>query len=160
MSEVALTKETSSDGERHIPGHLGPAKLFLLKVARLVPDCVKLTLESMPDCGSDKVDALYSFRVFDGDNFSTWKAFVVEVRTTGMLAQAFVALLASINRKKLPSWWRSGRGGRSTAFMVMSETSLSTLCLHICVLDAALSELLAGSLLGPAVEQNATSNSV
>jgi hypothetical protein len=160
LSDAVLRKEAPSSAGRRIPGRLGSAKLLLLKVAHLIPDSVKskISLGSTRSSESDLVDALYSRRVFDGDNFATWKAFVIEVKTTRMLAQAFVTLLASINRTKLPSWWRLANGGWSTAFMVMSESCLSTLYLHIYVFDAAMSELIAGSLHTPTAEQILRSN--
>jgi len=90
---------------------------------------------------------LASFRVFDSDsNYVTWKAFVAECSCTRMLAKALIALLASIQRSKLPDWWSRENAGWSTSYSIMAEPCLSSLYLHMYVLDAALSDIISKSL--------------
>ena len=142
MSDVALAENNS---ENNIPGRLGEGKMLLLQVATLIPESVKLTAETSQRNKFD--DPLVSFRVFDTDlNYTTWKAFVAECTCTQMLAQALVALLASLQRSKLPDWWSRENSGWSTSYVIMAEPSLSTLYLHMYMLDAALTDILSRSL--------------
>jgi hypothetical protein len=142
MSDVALAENNS---ENDIPGRLGEGKMFLLQVGTLIPESVKLTAET-PQRNKFS-DPLASFRVFDSDlNYTTWKAFVAECTCTQMLAQALVALLASIQRSKLPDWWSRDNSGWSTSYVIMAESSLSTLYLHMYMLDAALTDILSRTL--------------
>jgi hypothetical protein len=141
MSDAVLV-EGSSRLDGNIPGQLGEGKTLLLKIAGLIPASLKLK-----GLRSEEVDPLLSFRVFDNDeNYTTWKTFVAECTCTGMLAQALVALIASIKRTKLPHWWSHRDAGWSTAYATMNESNLSALYLHLYVLDAALSDILSRSL--------------
>lgn len=142
MSDTALAEQPShSDG--NIPGWLGEGKTLLLKIARLIPS----SLKNATDDFREEVDPLRSFRIFDNEaNYATWLVFVAECTCTEMLAQALVALLASIQRTKLPDWWSHRNSGWSTPYSIMGESNLSALYLHIYVLDAALSDIISRSL--------------
>eukprot|EP00536_Pseudo-nitzschia_multiseries_P001631 jgi/Psemu1/300887/fgenesh1_kg.21_\ len=142
MSEKTLDCEQSCSNE-DILGLLGEGKKLLLKIAGLIPESIQLAT----DYRKKEVDPINSCRVFDSDiNYSMWKTFVRESTCMQMLAQAFVVLIASIRRSKLPAWWNHGCGGWSTPYILMTERSLSTLYLHIYVLDAAISDRISGSL--------------
>jgi len=153
MSDAALTGKQSCFEENNIPGRLGEAKMLLLQVAALIPESVKLTTETPQR--HKLIDLLNSSRVFDSDlNYITWKTFLAECTCTQMLAQALVTLLASIQRCKLPDWWSRENSGWSTSYVIMTESSLSSLYLHIYMLDAALSDILSRSLLGKIRQQH------
>lgn len=142
MSDTALA-DRSSHFNMNIPGRLGEGKILLLKIARLIPASLKFANEDR----NQRVDPLLSYRVFDnGANYATWKGFVAECTCTEMLAQALVMLLASIKRTKLPDWWSRQNAGWSTSYAIMAESCLSTLYLHIYVLDVALSDIISRSL--------------
>eukprot|EP00533_Pseudo-nitzschia_delicatissima_P003630 CAMPEP_0116096768 /NCGR_PEP_ID=MMETSP0327-20121206/10354_1 /TAXON_ID=44447 /ORGANISM="Pseudo-nitzschia delicatissima, Strain B596" /LENGTH=776 /DNA_ID=CAMNT_0003588487 /DNA_START=133 /DNA_END=2460 /DNA_ORIENTATION=- len=163
MSDVFLVEEASSDtimpgrlGEAKslfveeassdtiMPGRLGEAKSLLLKIAALVPASLKVPQKSVDVPQWE--DPLSSFRIFDTDaNYGLWKDFVKDCTCKDMLAQAFLCLVASIHRSKLPDWWSRKDSGWSTPYAVMG-LGLSALYLHIYVLDAALSDIISRSL--------------
>ena len=143
MSDVAFSEQPSPLATT-IPGRLGEGKTLLLKIARLIPASLKVPAKDVPQRWDGP---LRSFRVFDNDeNYTIWKEFVAECICTDMLAQAFVGLLASIQRAKLPNWWSRRDSGWSTPYATLAGSSLSALYLHIYVLDAALSDILSKSL--------------
>jgi hypothetical protein len=140
--------ETSSLSEVGAPGHLGVAKKILLQIAFKIAHSVKVKVPS-DESSSGFFDPLKSFRVFDEKkNYELWKSFVLEATNEMMLTQALVALLASIDRSKLPLWWSSEIAGWSTSQHLMTDTSLSLLYLRIYVLDAALTDISSSSLKG------------
>lgn len=143
MSDTILTDQASSlDGS--LPGRLGEAKSMLLQIARLIPVSLKIPAN---DVHQRWGGPLQSFRIFDNDdNYAIWQDFVTECVCTDMLAQGLVGLLASIQRSKLPHWWSRKDSGWSTPYALLAGSSLSTLYLHIYVLDAALSDVLSRSL--------------
>jgi len=142
MSDMGLT-ENPSDSNDDIPGLLGEGKTLLLKIARLVPNSLKV----LASYSLKQVDPLSCFRVFDNVvNYDMWKTYVAECTCTEMLAQALVVLLASIERTKLPDWWSHKGAGWSTSYAIMAEPCLSSLYLHLYVLDAALSDTISRSL--------------
>ncbi len=141
MSDVALIEKSSRLNT--MPGQLGEGKTLLLKIASLVPSSLKVQPKDTPLWE----DPLLSFRIFDNDtHYALWKDFVAECTSPDMLAQAFVTLVASIERSKLPDWWSRKDSGWSTPYAIMSGSSLSTLYLHVYVLDAALSDIISQSL--------------
>ena len=142
MSDMTLSTQ-SSDLDAKKSGWLSKGKMMLLKISRIVPTSLKLASEDL----RQGIDPLRSFRIFDSDeNYTTWKTFVVECTCTEMLAQALVVLLASIRRTKLPNWWSRKNAGWSTPYVIMLESNLSALYLHLYVLDAALSDIISRSL--------------
>lgn len=145
-SIINAGEEEESVANPCFPSRLGDAKRMLLHVASLVPESIKLLAENPNVVGSHFTDRLSGYRIFNGGNYTVWKAFVSQIGDTSMLAQALVSLLASINRSKMPSWWSWETGGWSTSQRLMMESDLPALTLHIFVLDAALTELIAEPL--------------
>jgi hypothetical protein len=131
---------SSSDDMKAVPGYLGDAKSLLLQVASKVPDSIKLSDESTP------IDPLSGLRLWNEHYFDVWKSFVMDATCTAMLAQAFITLLTSIQKNRLPSWWNGEGTGWSTAQVVIASPSLSSLLLHVYVLDAAIAEFLCKAL--------------
>mmetsp|Transcript_28351 Transcript_28351/g.66561 ORF Transcript_28351/g.66561 Transcript_28351/m.66561 type:complete len:1967 (-) Transcript_28351:297-6197(-) len=142
ISSKTLDNQQSCSNEE-IPGLLGEGKKLLLKIARLIPESIQIDTDYM----NKQVDPLNSNRVFNSDlNYEIWKTFVRESTSTQMLTQALVVLIASIRRSKLPAWWSHRCGGWSTPYTLMTNMNVSTLYLHIYVLDAALSDRISGLL--------------
>ncbi|KAI2489928.1 hypothetical protein MHU86_24651 [Fragilaria crotonensis] len=69
-----------------------------------------------------------------------WCLFVKECASPRQLAQALVIFLGSVDKGKLPLWWRSGSAGWSKACAVMTQPTSSGLVLHLYVLDAAITD--------------------
>jgi hypothetical protein len=70
----------------------------------------------------------------------------MDATCTAMLAQAFITLLTSIQKNRLPSWWNGEGTGWSTAQVVIASPRLSSLLLRVYVLDAAIAEFLCKAL--------------
>jgi hypothetical protein len=139
-----------------LPGFLGEAKSILLRVASNIPDSLKLTGKAAGEC-----DPLADHRIWDRPHyFKVWRRFVLDVYNASMLAQSFTVLLASIDRKKLPWWWRNESAGWSTAQLVLACPSLSTLLLHLYVLDVAIAEFIASTCLKTSTPKRRISGSV
>jgi hypothetical protein len=138
ISDVSFSR-SSGDDEAAIPGLLGDAKSLLLRIVASLPDILKLAGMST------ELDPLAGHRLWDKDNFTVWKAFVIDVTNPCMLAQAFTVLLASIQRVEFPRWWKSEGGGWSTAQMILASPSLPALFLHLYVFDAAVAEVVANA---------------
>ena len=83
----------------------------------------------------------------------------MDASSTLMLSQAYVTLLASIQKNKLPNWWKCESTGWSTAQVIMTSPSLSFLQLHIYVLDGAIAEFLCSALQDSPAAQRVSSGS-
>jgi hypothetical protein len=145
-----LTSEVPS-----IPGRLGQAKSLLLKVALHMP-------EPLRNAGgaSAVADPLVGYRIWNEDYFEVWSAFAKEATNTRMLAQALVAMLASIHRARLPRWWSSEGGGWSTAQALVEKPTLSAFFLHLYVLDAAIAEFMSTAYLKESTGKRIVSGSL
>eukprot|EP00980_Cylindrotheca_fusiformis_P004017 scaffold880_cov132-Cylindrotheca_fusiformis.AAC.13 len=131
---------TSHNISKGCPGSLSDAKSLLLQVASKVPDSIKLSALSIQG------DPLSGMRLWDQNYFDVWKVFVTQATCTRMLAQAFIVLLTSIQKDRLPSWWKGESAGWSTTQVLISNPRLSSLLLHVYVLDAAIAEFLCQAL--------------
>jgi hypothetical protein len=65
-----------------------------------------------------------------------------------MFSQALVVLMGSIDRTKMPFWWKQDGVGWSTFQMLMANANMDLFFLHLYVLDAALAETIGRSLMG------------
>lgn len=137
---IRSSGSNSDDNTTSVPGFLGNAKFLLLQVAANVPDSIKLS-----DLSTQR-DPLSGLRLWDEHNFEVWKSFVKASTCTAMLAQAFVTLLTSIHKNRLPSWWKAEGAGWSTSQVVIASPRLSALLLHVYILDAAIAEFLCKAL--------------
>lgn len=134
ISEVSCSKKPPTD---EIPGLLGEAKSLLLRIASNLPESLEVTDAS----GNLQVDPLAGQRIWKKGNFQNWRAFVMDASNPSMLAQALVAFLASIRKRGMPKWWRCDGGGWSSSQMLLASPNLSSLYLHLYVLDAAIAEV-------------------
>jgi hypothetical protein len=116
---------------------LSLAKSLLLQIATSTPQALRLEPSvNTPD--RPPTEALW-----DDGHFQSWCQFVREGENERVLAQAFVVLLANLNKNKLPAYWRSASAGWSKPFVLMTHTTtVSGLLLHLYVLDAAMVEFL------------------
>jgi hypothetical protein len=142
-SDASFERSNVSD-EIAFPGIMGEAKALLLQVAELIPPGLKLSN------AVDKIDPLEGRRIWDEAYLDVWKVFVRDCSTPSMFSQALTVLVGSINRRKMPRWWKQDGGGWSTSQMIMANTSMETFFLHLYVLDAALSETIGKSFLSQA----------
>jgi hypothetical protein len=126
--------ERPVSSEESIPGNLGQAKSLLLRVASYVPEPLRLLGDVVG------LDPLAGCRIWNDQNFEIWKSFVREGANIRMLAQAFVAMLASIHKERLPRWWRHEGGGWSTPQAFLVDPTRPAFFLHLYVFDAAVAE--------------------
>ncbi len=142
-SDVSFVK-TNEIVESTMRGTFGEAKTLLFRVADFVQGSFALQSRKAVD---DKADPLHGFRLWDGTNFEVWKAFVSDCCNEGMFLQALIVLLGSVDRSKMPKWWRRKEGGWSTSQMIMAQRTMEVFFLHLYVFDTALSETI-GTALG------------
>jgi hypothetical protein len=76
------------------------------------------------------------------DDIDTWISFSRRCINTRMIAQAYIALQSSINKQKMPKWWRTGKSGWSSSLVILQNPTVSSVSLLIFVLDIAISEFM------------------
>ena len=141
LSDVSFNNIIQRDtSELH--GSSGEAKELLLRVAALVQE----GLRSKGKVGV--LDPAHGHRLWDDDNYKSWETFVGHCTTPRMFSQALVVLMGSIDRSKMPRWWKQEGGGWSTFQSVMANANMDSFFLQLHVLDAALSETIGRSLMG------------
>ncbi|CAJ1966773.1 unnamed protein product [Cylindrotheca closterium] len=124
----------SSGMRKALPGSLGEAKVLILEIGDIVPEQLKVREPRR------NFDPLFGCRLWDENNHDVWKRFVTEATCAGQLSQAYVTLLASIQKELLPGWWRTDGAGWSTPHVILVNGKLSSLLLHVYILDAAIAE--------------------
>jgi hypothetical protein len=130
--------DSDKSGIVTLRGRLGQAKSLLLRVSTNIPDPLRF-LEGTPT--DFESDPLAGKRIWDEDHFSVWRLFVSEAMNVRMLAQAFVAMLASIRKSRLPEWWcGEGSGWSSSSLALLAQPTLSSVLLHLYVFDTAVAE--------------------
>ena len=140
-SDVSFNKISPKDtSELH--GKAGEAKELLLQVATLIQE----GLRSKVKVGA--LDPLHGDRLWDEGNYKSWETFVAHCTTPRMFSQALVVLMGSIDKSKMPRWWKQEGAGWSTFQSVMANANMDAFFLQLYVLDAALSETIGRSLMG------------
>jgi hypothetical protein len=130
--------DSDKSGIVTLRGRLGKAKSLLLRVSTNIPDPLRFLEGTPTDFESDPLEGK---RIWDEDHFSVWRLFVSEAMNVHMLAQAFVAMLASIRKSRLPEWWcGEGSGWSSSSLVLLAQPTLSSLLLHLYVFDTAVAE--------------------
>jgi hypothetical protein len=84
--------------------------------------------------------------LWEEQNYQAWYKQVESCNSLNLALQALVVLLYSIDKEKMPMWWKSSKSGWSSAYAVMSLPSLSSLALYLYVMDAAVCEYSANTL--------------
>jgi hypothetical protein len=141
-SDISFDKVSEGDTGGRPAGKTGEAKELLLRVAALIQKGLRVTEKV------GEVDPVHGHRVWDECNYKTWETFVSNCTTPGMFSQALVVLMGSIDRTKMPFWWKQDGVGWSTFQMLMANANMDLFFLHLYVLDAALAETIGRSLMG------------
>ena len=120
-------------------GFLSYAKRLLLLIASKIPPHLRTTYDLV-----DSINAVgdLSKRMWKTDGGSDFRRFVMQSSSVQMLTQAFVVLLASFQKSKLPLWWSGEAGWSSSAFVLLHSSSKASLILHMLLCDIALVEYL------------------
>ncbi|KAL3945283.1 MAG: hypothetical protein SGBAC_000631 [Bacillariaceae sp.] len=130
----------NSEMPKSLPGGLGEAKVLILEIGDIVPNQLKVRGQRK------EFDPLMGCRLWDENNHGVWTRFVTEATCPRQLTQAYVTLLASIEKELLPGWWRTDGAGWSTSQVLLVSGKLSSLLLHVYVLDAAIAEYMCQKL--------------
>jgi hypothetical protein len=135
LSSFCSSKDHS---EPHVHGTFGVAKQSLISISRRIPNALRATLEK--SCFSPIMNSKSIPLLWDSDNLRLWTDHVLSANNLGMLVQTFIALVISIDRKKLPTWWNDDFRGWSNSSTISGVKTLPELLLHIAVLDLAVVE--------------------
>jgi len=126
--------------------YFSKAKTILLHIATTLPQSLRLERGTNQQKDRNTVNIEPQLMLWDDSHFQYWCKFVEQSETIRRLIQALVILLRNLNKQKLPTWWRSARGGWSKPVaLVASTVTISTVLLHLYVLDAAVAEFEKGS---------------
>jgi len=130
----------AADALNPIQGQLDAVKLFMIKTAANIPPSL------FPSCSKScakYVIPLLDHEIWNETNLQIWIEFVSQCINSRMIAQAYVILLSSINKKRMPQWWKSSRSGWTSSYAIMNMPTLSKLALHLHVLDVAVAQFMA-----------------
>jgi len=122
------------------------AKTILLHIATTMPQALRLDgriheKKDRVNNSNGNSNGPPKHTIWNDGCFQQWCKFVESSETMRRLIQALVVLLASVNRPKLPGWWKSVRAGWSKpAALVGSPLTVAAFLLHLYVLDAAIAE--------------------
>merc|ERR1712232_45736 len=133
--EIAIKKLSSSKTKFSLVQNL------LLKVAAKVPSSVWRNVDS-----SQHKKNQQQFSFLRKPYLSAWIHYVMDAVNSRMLSQAFVTLISSMNRNKMPKWWQASRCGWLSTTIWSQNALLSALAMQIYVLDLALAEVLAATI--------------
>jgi len=123
-----------------IQGQLGAVKLLMIKVAANIPPSL---FPSVSKSSSKHMMPLLDHEIWTDLNINVWVQFATQCVNCRMIAQAYVVLLCSINKKRMPSWWKSNRSGWASTYAIMNMPTLSKLALHLHTLDLAIAQFIA-----------------
>ena len=142
---MAQIKAVHNEGKN---GQLKALKVMLLTIARRVPP--SLYAESSTPSSKSKPSALVtedsanggsdsaaSVSLWEDDNFHQWISFVRYAENERMLALAFLLLINSVNKHRMPNWWTAKKSGWSSPMTTLHFQTLSSLALNFYVFDAA-----------------------
>ncbi|CAB9513770.1 expressed unknown protein [Seminavis robusta] len=118
-------------------GYLGFAKLLLLRIARDIPT------QLQPSLFNGKKDELGNLRkqVWKPTVGRSFRRFIRQSTSIQAVTQAFVVLLASVELRELPLWWKAEQFGWSEGTQqLLLAPSKSALILNMNLFDLALSE--------------------
>lgn len=115
---------------------LDAVKHLLLKVASNTPQSIRFIPIQQPPNSSLK------YSIWEEEKLELWSSFVRRCISCRSMIQAYILLLSSIKKEKMPEWWKSEYCGWSSSFVIMQTPTLSNLALHLYALDAAMVEYL------------------
>ena len=136
---MARIKAVHNEGKS---GQLKALKVMLLTIALRVPASLygNNTTTGKPKhlaTGDGDNAATRSVSFWDDDNFHRWCAFVEHVGNERMLGQAYLLLINSVNKNRMPNWWTAKKSGWSSPMASLHFQTLSSLALNFYVFDAA-----------------------
>ena len=121
-----------------IQGELDQIKELLFRIAANVPSELYLNTSSLQKV--TMADTLLNHEIWKESYLNSWREFVLRCMNSQMVMQAFILLICSLNKKKMPTWWKTKHSGWSSSCVLMKNPSLSMLAVHLHVLDVALAE--------------------
>ena len=133
----------------HMKDDIDVLRILLLKVASRVPDAlrnskVKTLSESEIERLSrqEQLLRLLGHNIWNESFRSNWVSFVKNSLNARMISQAFLMLLCSVNKNKMPQWWRAAKGGWMSALIGMHNSSFSALAMRLYMFDLAVAEFI------------------
>jgi len=115
-------------------GDLDVLKVLVLKIAANMPQ--SLYAPKMPMFADIPLSTFW-------EDIDSWIRFTSKCLNIRMVAQAFIALQSSINKQKLPRWWKSSKNGWSASMLTMQNPTISNIAFLLFTLDIAISEYMA-----------------
>ena len=116
----------------NIPGDLGYAKRLLLGIAKNIPAALRF------DWMQNKLSSM----MWKDGGSKSFQRHILRSNSVSMLSQAFVVLLSSIKREKLPLWWQTEETGWCNPQRLLVSPTKASLTLNILLFDAALAEFI------------------
>lgn len=116
-------------------GYLGAATAALVQLSSVIPKSLKLDASKQLLDPDQPCDILW-----DEDNHMSWRTQVEASVNVRSLAQAYVILLRSLNKSRLPPWWRGSKCGWDSPVVILNLSSFQAFFLHLFVFDLALAE--------------------
>lgn len=143
---MAKIKAVHNEGKS---GQLKALKIMLLAIAQRVPP--SLYAESSTTSGRSKLsasptgdavdggsnNATASVSLWEDNNFHQWSSFVQHAENERMLALAYLLLINSVNKHRMPNWWTAKKSGWCSPMTTLHFQTLSSLALNLYVFDAA-----------------------
>mmetsp|Transcript_7136 Transcript_7136/g.14041 ORF Transcript_7136/g.14041 Transcript_7136/m.14041 type:complete len:911 (+) Transcript_7136:2-2734(+) len=114
-------------------------KVMLLRIARRLPPSLYAnnSAASRTSVEDEEVDST-QVSIWEDGNLRVWRRFVKHSANERMLALAFVLLINSLNKNRMPIWWKAKKSGWCSPFISLQGQNLSSLAMNMYILDAAL----------------------
>ena len=106
-------------------------KFLLINLASQIPESLR---RERTDTCKPRED------MWEVTEHQTWYQHVTRFNRLNSALQASVVLMYSIDKQKMPLWWKEARGGWASSHAIMSLPSFSSLALFLYVFDAAVCE--------------------
>ncbi|GFH58987.1 hypothetical protein CTEN210_15463 [Chaetoceros tenuissimus] len=105
-------------------------KILLLRVAGSIPSSLQSKFIGFAQVPNR---SLWS-------SLDIWILFVSRSVNIHMVAQAFIVLQCSLNKQKLPRWWKTSKCGWSSSVVTLQSPSISKIAHALYILDIAIAE--------------------
>lgn len=114
-------------------------KVMLLRIARRLPPSLytSSSAASRTSVEDEEVDSA-KVSIWDDENLRVWRSFVKQSANERMLSLAFVLLINSLNKNRMPNWWKAKKSGWCSPFISLQGQNMSSLAMNMYILDAAL----------------------
>ena len=142
---MAQIKDVHNEGKS---GQLKALKIMLLTIAQRVPPSLyaeastasnKSKASTLPtgDSADGSNNAAASVSLWEDNNFLQWSSFVRHAENERMISLAYLLLINSVNKHRMPNWWTAKKSGWSSPMTALHFQTLSSLALNLYVFDAA-----------------------